>query len=81
MFKIPQEMSLERIAMQLQPIGQTNLNERARRALVKGYSDLVQAQLEGGSDAFFLNFMFNHIPGSRDVKKHDVMTQEGNHAL
>lgn len=51
------------------------LNRNTRELVVSGYSEMIREYIDLGWDPYFINFMFNHIPGGRQVKM-DVMIQE-----
>jgi hypothetical protein len=46
-----------------------------REQLVEAYSRLIREKMDEGRESYFLNFMFNHLPGSRRIKM-EIMTQE-----
>jgi hypothetical protein len=46
-----------------------------REQLVQAYSRLIREKMDEGRDAYFLNFMFNQLPGSRQTWM-GIMTQE-----
>jgi hypothetical protein len=46
-----------------------------REQLVQGYSRLIREKMDEGREGYFLNFMFNHLPGSRSTQM-GIMTQE-----
>lgn len=48
---------------------------RSRVANINGYSELIGMRIAEGRIPYFLNFMFNHIPGGLERKK-EVMTEE-----
>ena len=52
-----------------------HFNRTAREQVVGGYSDMVRNYIDLGLDPYYLNFMFNHIPGSRAAKR-DAMISE-----
>jgi hypothetical protein len=51
------------------------LNQNTRERLVAGYSARIRELIDPGRDPYFINFMFDHIPGGRQAKM-DVMVQE-----
>lgn len=46
-----------------------------REQLVQAYSRFIREKIDEGRDAYFLNFMFNQLPGSRQTQKW-IMMQE-----
>ena len=61
--------------MHAQHNDQSYLNQISRENIVLGYSEIIQEHIDLGWDPFYLNFMFNYIPGSH-VTKMDVMRQQ-----
>ena len=54
---------------------QSSVRIRDREQLVQAYSRLIREMMDEGRDAYFLNFMFNQLPGSRQNHM-DTMRQE-----
>jgi len=54
---------------------QSFLHFKQREQLVQAYSRLIREMMDEGRDAYFLNFMFNQLPGSRQTQM-GIMTQE-----
>ena len=54
---------------------QSSLRFNGREHLVQGFSQLIREKMDDGRDAYFLNFMFNQLPGSRQTQM-GIMTQE-----
>jgi hypothetical protein len=54
---------------------QSSLRFLGTEQIVRAYSGLIRDKMDEGRDAYFLNFMFNQLPGSRRTRM-GVMTQE-----
>ena len=54
---------------------QSHLHLQDRADLVQAYSRLIKEKMDEGRDAYFLNFMFNQLSGSRQTQM-AIMTQE-----
>ena len=61
--------------MHTQHNNESYLSRNTRERLVAGYSERIRELIDLGRDPYFINFMFNHIPGSREAKM-DVMSAE-----
>jgi len=61
--------------MHAQHNDQSHLNQISKENIVLGYSKIIQEHIDPGWDPFYLNFMFNHIPGSQ-ITKMEVMRQQ-----
>ena len=48
-------------------VHQSALRLQQREYLVQAYSHLIRENMDEGRDAYFLNFMFNQLPGSRQT--------------
>jgi hypothetical protein len=54
---------------------QTYRHRLYREQLVQGYSELIREKMGEGKRAYFLNFMFNQLPGSSQTRM-EIMSQE-----
>jgi len=61
--------------MHTQHNDQSYLHRNTRELIVAGYSEMIREHIDLGWDAYYINFMFNHIPGSRGARM-DIMTGE-----
>jgi hypothetical protein len=51
------------------------LSRLDRELIVEAYAQLIGEKIGEGRDAYYLNFMFNQLPGSKQIRM-DTMTQE-----
>lgn len=51
------------------------ISRRYREQLIAGYNSLIQERIELGAEAYFINFMFNHIPYGPE-RRLEVMNSE-----
>ena len=54
---------------------QPGLRIQEREQLVQAYSRLIREKMDEGRDAYFVNLMFNQLPGS-SLTRTEIMTQE-----
>jgi len=51
------------------------LDQAARKLIIAGYAEMIKRRVDDGGRPNYVNFMFNHIPGSAATKM-DAMTAE-----